>query len=300
MQCPRCQQENRHGAKFCGECGTPLQHSPVDVTSDRPPVSRLLSEVPLSPHDAEDEAVETTHHLQHQRSGTLIPKLLGVLSGMMLAPSVDRPARTKSMSPRDADRLGPRPRETSHLSEVTGAASREQGTTSKEASTSRRRSSAPPRGASTPVNETGAPTKKGINQSTRGSPPTFSATVQPSASAPAPFNEVARVPSPEPATPKSTQQFGGSHAELMREPVSRGWGDSYTVRLVDSAGEPLVVGEVFLVAYMADGTVENIALGARPEPGTYRGTVPTGRSTPVDLRVRVSTGDKFVEVPMRP
>jgi hypothetical protein len=51
---------------------------------------------------------------------------------------------------------------------------------------------------------------------------------------------------------------------------------------------------------MADGTVENIAMGALPEPGTYRGTVPTGRSTPVDLRVRVSTGDKFVEVPVRP
>jgi hypothetical protein len=26
MQCPRCQQENRSGAKFCDECGAPFQH----------------------------------------------------------------------------------------------------------------------------------------------------------------------------------------------------------------------------------------------------------------------------------
>ena len=62
----------------------------------------------------------------------------------------------------------------------------------------------------------------------------------------------------------------------------------------------MVVSSVLLVAHMADGTVESIAMGALPEPGTYRGTVPTGRSTPVDLLVRLSTGDKFVEVPVRP
>jgi hypothetical protein len=69
---------------------------------------------------------------------------------------------------------------------------------------------------------------------------------------------------------------------------------------LDPAGKALVVAEVFLVVHMADGTVENIAMGALPEPGTYRATVPTGRSIPVDLRVRVSTGDRFVEVPVRP
>ena len=93
----------------------------------------------------------------------------------------------------------------------------------------------------------------------------------------------------------------GSHrAELVRGPVSRGWGDSYAVRLLDPAGKPMVVTDVLLVAHMADGTVENVAMGALPEPGTYRGTVPTDRSAPVGLRVRVSTGDKLVEVPVRP
>jgi hypothetical protein len=62
----------------------------------------------------------------------------------------------------------------------------------------------------------------------------------------------------------------------------------------------VVATDVLLVAHMADGTVENIAMGALPEPGTYRATVPTGRSTPVALQVRVSTGDKLVEVSVRP
>jgi len=51
---------------------------------------------------------------------------------------------------------------------------------------------------------------------------------------------------------------------------------------------------------MADGTVEKVPKGALHGPGTYRGTVPTGQSAPVDLRIRVTTGDKLVEVPVRP
>jgi hypothetical protein len=91
-----------------------------------------------------------------------------------------------------------------------------------------------------------------------------------------------------------------AYAEFVGQPVSRGWGDSYAVRLLDPAGKPIVVPDVLLVAHMADGTVENVPMGALPEPGTYRGTVPTGRSTPVGLRVRVRTGDKFVEVLVKP
>jgi len=53
-----------------------------------------------------------------------------------------------------------------------------------------------------------------------------------------------------------------------------------------------------LVARRTDGTVEKIPMGALPELGTYRATVPTRRSAPIDLRVRVSTGDKRVEVPV--
>ena len=219
------------------------------------------------------------------------------------SPSAGGPASTKSVSPRDADRLTPRQRETSGPSEVTGTASREPSITSRETSPPPKETSTPPPGAGTPANETGAPPKAGTDQGASGGRPRLSATARPSPSAPAPSNQVASALSPEAAaTPKATPtQLVGSHrAELVRGPVSRGWGDSYAVRLLDPAGKPMVVAYVLLVAHMADGTVENIAMDALPEPGTYRGTVPTGRSTPVDLRVRVSTGDKFVEVPVRP
>ena len=103
-----------------------------------------------------------------------------------------------------------------------------------------------------------------------------------------------------PRAPTPTQSGGLYRAELMRAPVSRGWGDSYAVRLLNSAGQPVKLPGVLLVAHMADGSVENIAMGALPEPGMYRGTVPTGRSTPIDLRVRVRTGDKFIQIPLTP
>ncbi len=347
-------------------------------TEDRTPRSLLLSEVPierLSPEDDEDEEpLESVSSFQPQRSGTLIVKLLGVLSGVILAalvlslvgpnngpsllsqlftgpllsggtdrppdqtnrsftpaqlprvteepvvaetrparsktpppgspnielPSPGGPPSTKWVSPRDDDRLTLGRRETSGPSEVTGTASRERSITFRETSPPPKDSSTPPRGASTPANETSAPTKARTGQGASGGRPRLGSTAGPNPSAPASSNQVASAPSAEEATPTATPtQFAG-RAELVREPVSRGWGDSYAVRLFDPAGQPMVVGDVLLVAHMADGTVESIAMGALPEPGTYRGTVPTGRSTPVDLRVRVSMGDKFVEVPVRP
>jgi zinc-ribbon domain len=376
LQCPRCQQDNPTGQKFCGQCGTPLQHSSDDVTKDRSRHSLLLPEVPierLSSEDDEDEVLESTRRFPGQRLGTLIPKLVGVLSGVALAALVlslagqsigqslgsllfkeplsggpgERPGQTKvsftpaqspvvtkkpdvfetrpagtatspparpnneapstggrqstkSVSPRDADRLTPRQRETSHPPEVTGTASRQSSTTSNETSTPTTDTSARPRGANTPANETGGLPNAGTSQGASGGRLGLSATVQPNPSAPAPSQQVATAPMPEAGTPKATPQFGGSHAELVRQPVSRGWGDSYAVRLLDPAGKPIVVPDVLLVAHMADGTVENVPMGALPEPGTYRGTVPTGRSTPVGLRVRVRTGDKFVEVLVKP
>ncbi len=353
-------------------------------TEDRTPRSLLLSEVPierLSPEDDEDEEqLESVSSFQPQRSGTLIVKLLGVLSGVTLAtlvlslvgpnsgpsllsqlftgpllsggtdrppdqtnrsftpaqlpateepvvaetrparsktpppgspnielPSTGGPPSTKWVSPRDDDRLTLGQRETSSPSEVTGTASRERGITFRETSPPPKDTrpppkdtSTPPRGASTPANETGAPTKARTGQGASGGRPRLDSTARPNPSAPPSSNQVASAPSAEEATPKATPtQFAG-RAELVREPVSRGWGDSYSVRLFDPAGQPMVVGDVLLVAHMADGTVESIAMGALPEPGTYRGTVPTGRSTPVDLRVRVGAGDKFVDVPVRP
>src|SRR5437667_783275 len=195
----------------------------------------------------DDENEEQLESFQHQRSGTLIEKLLGVLSGVTLAalvlslvgqitgqsllsqlftgplsggpdqapgqtkesftrtqlpavtekpvvaetrpartetppparPNIESssaggPASTKSVSPRDADRLTPRQRETSGPSEVTGTASREPRITSRETSPPPKETSTS--GATTPANETGAPPKAGTDQGASGGRPRLSAT----------------------------------------------------------------------------------------------------------------------------
>jgi hypothetical protein len=88
-------------------------------------------------------------------------------------------------------------------------------------------------------------------------------------------------------------------AELAGEPRSVGWGDSYAVRLLNSVGHPMVVSEIVLIAYMADGTAENIAMGALAEPGLYRATVPTRRSAPINLQIYVSYGEERLKIPVR-
>jgi hypothetical protein len=230
-----------------------------------------------SPED--DEDAERLESFPRQRSGTLIEKLLGILSGVMLAALVlSLVGQITGQSLLRRLFTGP----------LSGGPHQAPGRT-------------PAHDAGTPPKQTSAPPKAATGQD-RSDRPRSSATVRPSPSDPAPSKQVASTPPPEAATPKATPPlFAQSpRAELVRAPESRGWGLSYAVRLLDLAGRPMAGADVVLVAKMADGTVENIPMGALPEPGTYRGTVPTGRSTPVDLRVRVSTGDKFVEVLVRP
>ena len=59
------------------------------------------------------------------------------------------------------------------------------------------------------------------------------------------------------------------------------------MRLLNPAGQPMVVAEIVLIPQTADGTVQNIAMGA-PETGIYWATVPTRWSTPINLKLRVS------------
>jgi hypothetical protein len=340
----------------------------VNSTAEETSRSLLVHDDPMEPPYPQDDDNEAP---ENQRSGTLIPRLLGALSGAALAAlvialagqggqtrvgrllngslvgggergqinesltpahsptvaekpvavdsravdseisprarpnndatSAGGPPSTKSASLRDADRLIPKRRETSGSSEVTGPASREPRTASGENTISAKKVGTSPRDAHTSTNETGASPKAGTGESVSAGRPGFRTTPPPTARVPAPSKQVATDPSSDTATPRSTRPLGGAHrAELVRMPVSRGWGDSYAVRLLDPGGRPMVVTEVLLVARMADGSVESIAMGALPEPGTYRATVPTSHSTPVDLHVQVNTGDKIVEVPVRP
>jgi hypothetical protein len=98
-------------------------------------------------------------------------------------------------------------------------------------------------------------------------------------------------------------RFAGlPRVELVRNPAaaSEGQGEAYAARISDAAGQPLAGAEVSLVVSMADGTVLDIPLDPGPELGTYLGTAPPGRSALVDLRIRVLTSDKRVEIPLGP
>ena len=124
---------------------------------------------------------------------------------------------------------------------------------------------------------------------------------------PAPPSRVSSRPSagiraPDTLRGESSRFPGVPRVELVRNslPTADGKADSYVVRLSDPAGRPLTGAEVLLLASMADGTVENIMLGAGPEPGTYAGTSRPSRSVPVDLRVRMTMSDKRIEIPLRP
>jgi len=101
----------------------------------------------------------------------------------------------------------------------------------------------------------------------------------------------------------ASPRFAGlPRVELVRNPAaaSEGRGEAYVAQISDAAGQPLAGAEVSLVVSMADGTVLDIPMEPGPEPGTYRGTGPPGRSALVDLRIRVITSDKRVEIPLRP
>jgi len=87
--------------------------------------------------------------------------------------------------------------------------------------------------------------------------------------------------------PQPCGGFGGAGRGLRRADLGRRWA-------------ALAGAEVSLVVSMADGTVLDIPLDPGPEPGTYRGTGPPGRSALVDLRIRVLTATKRVEIHLRP
>jgi len=210
-------------------------------------------------------------------------------------------ASDNSVAPRDGDRRTLPQHRTSGSSDATETARREHQATPHDA-VQRLEKESTPRVASPLSDETGAPLKAEADQSTSAGRPRVGAKARPDSRTSAPSKQVARAPSAQAATPEATSTRSESpyRAELIGEPVSRGWGNSYMVRLVNSAGQPMKVLGVLLVARMADGSAENVAMGALPEPGMYRGTVPIVHSTPVDLRVRVSVDDKFVEVPLTP
>jgi len=157
---------------------------------------------------------------------------------------------------------------------------------------------ASPRDTRTPLDESRAAPRVAIEEATAGRPRPMEVP-RPSVNEPAP-RRAAAVPAPaEPRARLVSPRFAGlPRVELSREPGTPN--GTYTVRIVDPGGKPLGDAEVLLLARMPDGTVENIRMDFYPDHGTYRGALPPTRSSPVDLRVRVITGDKRVEIPLGP
>jgi len=241
--------------------------------------------------------VVVTAFILLQTGQALVQSLVHRASPVVSGPSGQTPTQTPepSRSPAVADKTG-----ASGAPEESGAAQRspaDEKPAAAETSAAAESQAAADTPARVPAVESAQ-----IERSTRApNPPAASSTEtarasvsrsvpRPAVSAPAPTEPAARLASP---------RFSGvPHVELSREPGSAG--GRYAVRILDPAGQPLSNAEVLLMAQMADGTVENVRLDFYPDRGTYRGALPPTSSSPIDLRVRVITGDKRVEIPLRP
>jgi hypothetical protein len=232
-----------------------------------------------------------------QTGQALVQSLVHRASPGVSGPSGQTPAQTTepSRTPAVADKMG-----ASGAPEKSGAAQRspadEKPAAAEESAAAERQAA-----ADTPSRAPAVESAQ-IERSTRApNPPVASSTEtarasvsrsvpRPAVSAPAPAEHAARLVSP---------RFAGvPRVELSREPGSAD--GTYAVRIIDPAGQPMSNAEVLLMARMPDGTVENVRLDFYPDRGTYRGALPPTSSSPMDLRIRVITGDKRVEIPLRP
>jgi hypothetical protein len=73
---------------------------------------------------------------------------------------------------------------------------------------------------------------------------------------------------------------------------------SYTVRLIDVAGRPVVGASVSLFGRLTDGTAMQTPLEPGSEPGTYHGRLDFTTLGPTDLRVRVVRREGRFEMPL--
>jgi len=88
--------------------------------------------------------------------------------------------------------------------------------------------------------------------------------------------------------------------EIASDPPSPAPGQSasYTVRLIDIAGRPVVGATVSLFGRLTDGTAMQTPLEPGREPGTYYGRLDFTTLGPTDLRVRVVRREGRFEMPL--
>ena len=237
-------------------------------------------------HDDDDaEQLEAIQRFKRERSRRLLlpwtvaglavaAAAVVVLSPLAHSPKQIVAPRASSEAPRSTDpAAGGEPSSLSSRDDASAASPRENREMSAE-------SSAPPAPQTATGTTAGRRAKSSVNE-------------------PAPRLAASPPPRSEPMSRLTSPRFAG----LPRVDVSRERGSPtgiYSARIVDPAGRPLRDADVLLLARMSDGTVENVRMEFVPDRGTYRGALPPTRSSFVDLRVRVSTGDKRIEIPVEP
>jgi len=311
--------------------------SSLVAEDDRTPLSRLVPSAPSGRrafYDDDEERLEAIRDFKRDRSSGLVPWLVAGLVAVAIivaflllptgqslrnnlvqrfspqapAPS-NQPAQTADTSaatqapaavtetPAPAPARAPGA-ETAPLDRTTRGSASPGATATESATSGDTGAVTSPRESGTPPVESPAPSRAATGTGSRARPSSREP-VRPSPSTPPP-REAASVSSPPEAVSRTiAPRFAGlPRVELIREASASG--GAYAVRIADPAGKPLSDAEVLLIARMADGTLENVRMGFVPEQGTYRGMLPPVRSAPVDLRIRVITGDKRVEIPIGP
>ncbi len=255
------------------------------LKGERSPSSLLVPSAPSSDvsFDDDQEMLEAIRSFKRERSPNLAPWLIAVLVAAAAAAFILSP-KWNAVKQIVAQRISP-------------------DTTSSSTPPPTARPEPPPRSpvvvdnsgaAEAPVRALDVPTGAPANDASPVGRPRSTEAARPSASASAP-RQVAVAPAPaEPVARAVSPRFAGlPRVELSHEPAS----GTYSARIVDPGGKPLPGAEVWLLARMPDGTVEHVRMDFSSERGTYRGSLPT-TSPPVDLRVRVITSDKRVEIPL--
>jgi len=288
----------------------PASGSAPGPSEDRTPLSRLLPSAPGKrlAYDAEDEErLEAIRDFKRGRSSGPVPWLVAALvvvtTAVFLLSPTSQALKSNLVHRLSPEEPGPskQPAQTSSSSTATqgpAVAEKPSATTTEPVPPRDTNAVALPRESSTPPAESGAAPRATTGTDIRVRPGA-SDVVRPSASQSAPRQTASAPPSPEVISRSIAPRFAGlPRVELIRE--GNASSGVYAVRLADPAGKPLSDAEVLLIARMADGTLENVRMGFVPEQGTYRGILPPVRSAPVDLRIRVITGDKRVEIPVGP
>jgi hypothetical protein len=258
---------------------------------------------PYADHDDDDaERLESILSFKRERSRRLLlPWIvagLAVVAAVVVVLSPLAHSLKQSVAPRASSEVSPRATDPAAGAEPLSLSSRDDA------------SAASPRDNREPSAESSAPpapqTATGTTAGRRARSSVNEPAPRQTASAPPRSEPVSRSGSEpvsrsgsEPVSRLTSPRFAGMPSvDVSREPGSPT--GIYSARIVDPAGRPLGDADVLLLARMSDGTVENVRMEFSPDRGTFRGALPPTRSSLVDLRVRVITGDKRIEIPVGP